>query len=103
MNADSISASFAHLHALKNLITKSLDSLESTCKEINVPWPSLDEPSYMSQTGPPLEDFARMQNAAIGRASATLVAAAAQLLNAVREPGMTVIQSSLGVSWWSSS
>jgi hypothetical protein len=98
MSSDPVTSSFSPLRELSSLITSSLNTLESTCKDVNVPWPSLDEPVYMSKTGIRQEDFTRMKNEAVVRASAQLVAAAMQLVRSVKEPFMTVVQAGSGVS-----
>lgn len=98
MTAEDISTSFAPLRSLLSLISSSLDTLESSCKSINVPWPSLDEPVYVSQTGLSSNDALRLQNEAIGQASATIVAAAIQLVHTLNEPGMIAANNATGVS-----
>ena len=98
--SDEIIDSFAPLHTLASLITSSVAVLESECKGIKVPWPNLDEPTYVSRNGLSPHDLLRLRNEAIGRASAMIIAATTQLLNVVREPALTVVQAGLSVSTW---
>ena len=98
MTADDITSSFAPLRFLLSLISSSLDTLESSCKAINVPWPSLDKPVYVSQTGLSSNDALRLQSEAIGQASATIVAAAIQLVHTLNELGVTAVTNATAVS-----
>jgi hypothetical protein len=96
-----IPATFSPLHRLSSLITASLASLESTCTDLDVPWPSLDVPTYASQPKTSSEQEAelrRVNNAEIAKATATIIAAAYQLINALREPAVTMLTSANSMS-----
>ena len=98
MSSDNISTSFDPIHALVSLINTSVATLETACKDVRTPWPSLDDPVYMSQTGPTPEQIVLMTNNSIANASATLIAAAMQLLSTIRVPQATALHAGLSVS-----
>jgi hypothetical protein len=98
MAADTVSPSFSQIHALTDLIVSSVGALESACKSIGTPWPSLDTAIYASQGTPSQEDIARLNSEAVMRAAASIVAAATQLARTVREPGATAATVATGVS-----
>jgi hypothetical protein len=88
--SDSIQASLKELHALADLIKTSIATIEKACLASQQPFPSPDLP-FNPQT-----EGIRM-SPEVQQAGDILVAAASQLIAAVRPPPMTVMVYSLQV------
>jgi hypothetical protein len=88
--SDSIHASLKELHALADLIKTSVAAIEKTCLASQQAFPSPDLPF-----NPQVEGI-RM-SPEVQQAGDILVAAASQLVAAVRPPPMTIMMYSLQV------
>lgn len=96
-SASSAAMSTTPLTELGNIVTSSIQTLETAYAKVGVPYPSLDEPF---KPGPLDDDFA------LGQTTRVLIAAAYQIIATVRGPMETIqdyapamyLSSSLGVA-----